>query len=50
VLGVLAEDGRRQDVLETLLGSTGERAMFRQVYPFSPAGARRSPAARAAPR
>src|SRR5690606_17112142 len=29
--------GRRQDVLETLLGSTGERAMFRQVYPFSPA-------------
>ena len=29
--------GRRQDVLETLLGSTGERSMFRQVYPFSPA-------------
>jgi hypothetical protein len=29
--------GRRQDVLETLLGSAGERAMFRQVYPFSPA-------------
>ena len=24
-------------MLETLLGSTGERAMFRQVYPFSPA-------------
>src|SRR5919106_466555 len=28
---------RRQDVLETLLGREGERAMFRQVYPFSPA-------------
>jgi hypothetical protein len=28
---------RRKDVLEMLLGSTGERALFRQVYPFSPA-------------
>lgn len=27
----------RREVLETLLGSTGEEAMFRQVYPFSPA-------------
>lgn len=28
---------RRKDVVETLLGSDGERTMFRQVYPFSPA-------------
>jgi hypothetical protein len=28
---------RRRDVVETLLGSDGERSMFRQVYPFSPA-------------
>lgn len=27
----------RREVLDTLLGSTGEQAMFRQVYPFSPA-------------
>ncbi|NUB25311.1 phage resistance protein [Azospirillum brasilense] len=27
----------RREVLDTLLGSTGEEAMFRQVYPFSPA-------------
>ncbi len=29
--------GRRRDVLETLLGSDGERALFRMTYPFSPA-------------
>lgn len=29
--------GRRQDVIETLLGREGERRMFRDVYPFSPA-------------
>ncbi len=28
---------RRKEVVETLLGSDGERTMFRQVYPFSPA-------------
>jgi hypothetical protein len=28
---------RRREVVETLLGSDGERTMFRQVYPFSPA-------------
>jgi hypothetical protein len=28
---------RRRDVLETLLGSDGERELFRKVYPFSPA-------------
>jgi hypothetical protein len=28
---------RRRDVVDTLLGSDGERSMFRQVYPFSPA-------------
>lgn len=28
---------RRRDVLETLLGSDGERALFRMTYPFSPA-------------
>ncbi len=28
---------RQKQALETLLGSDGERAMFRQVYPFSPA-------------
>jgi hypothetical protein len=28
---------RRKEVVETLLGSEGERTMFRQVYPFSPA-------------
>ena len=28
---------RRRDVVDTLLGSDGERTMFRQVYPFSPA-------------
>jgi hypothetical protein len=28
---------RRRDIVETLLGSDGERSMFRQVYPFSPA-------------
>jgi hypothetical protein len=28
---------RREDVIQTLLGREGERAMFRQVYPFSPA-------------
>ena len=27
----------RREVLDTLLGSTGEEVMFRQVYPFSPA-------------
>ncbi|WP_431858864.1 phage resistance protein [Azospirillum sp.] len=27
----------RREVLDTLLGSTGEQTMFRQVYPFSPA-------------
>ena len=27
----------RRDVVDTLLGSDGERSMFRQVYPFSPA-------------
>jgi hypothetical protein len=27
----------RRDVLETLLGSEGERDLFRKVYPFSPA-------------
>jgi hypothetical protein len=27
----------RREVLDTLLGSNGEEAMFRQVYPFSPA-------------
>ena len=29
--------GRRRDVLETLLGSDGERDLFRKTYPFSPA-------------
>jgi hypothetical protein len=29
--------GKREDVIQTLLGREGERAMFRQVYPFSPA-------------
>lgn len=29
--------GRRRDVLETLLGSDGERDLFRMTYPFSPA-------------
>jgi|HubBroStandDraft_1064217.scaffolds.fasta_scaffold00063_38 hypothetical protein len=29
--------GRRRDVLETLLGSDGERELFRMTYPFSPA-------------
>ena len=29
--------GGRHELLETLLGNEGERAMFRQVYPFSPA-------------
>jgi hypothetical protein len=28
---------RQKQAVETLLGSDGERAMFRQVYPFSPA-------------
>ncbi|MGH7086474.1 MAG: hypothetical protein ACREFN_15945, partial [Acetobacteraceae bacterium] len=28
---------QRRDVLETLLGSDGERALFRMIYPFSPA-------------
>lgn len=28
---------RRRDVLETLLGSDGERDLFRKTYPFSPA-------------
>jgi len=28
---------RRRDVLETLLGSDGERELFRKTYPFSPA-------------
>src|SRR3984957_19814170 len=28
---------RRRDVLETLLGSDSERALFRMTYPFSPA-------------
>jgi P-loop Domain of unknown function (DUF2791) len=28
---------QRQQVLDTLLGSDGERDLFRQVYPFSPA-------------
>jgi hypothetical protein len=28
---------RRRDVVETLLGSDGERALFRMTYPFSPA-------------
>lgn len=28
---------RRRDVLETLLGTEGERALFRMTYPFSPA-------------
>ena len=28
---------RRRDVLEALLGSEGERELFRKVYPFSPA-------------
>jgi hypothetical protein len=28
---------RRKEVVDTLLGSDGERTMFRQVYPFSPA-------------
>jgi hypothetical protein len=29
--------GKRDDVIQTLLGREGERALFRQVYPFSPA-------------
>lgn len=28
---------RRRDILEALLGSDGERALFRMTYPFSPA-------------
>ena len=29
--------GQRRDVLETLLGTDGERDLFRMIYPFSPA-------------
>ncbi len=50
ILKPTSEDGRREldrcfeettrvrsDVLETLLGQEGDREMFRQLYPFSPA-------------